>query len=871
MQADVKIHASTASLSHCLQRVCEAEFSLVAAREALSTLCVQASYTDPSYTQTNGTEEQTRYTACAAPSPLLPEVPCQVPQCFPDAGLSLHVKPSMLSRVSTPAMDMVMLKPKSDRIKDSGGLPRATTWDLSSANGSKKHFGQRSATVTELKQRRLSWNNPGDTAIAATADRPSHVQLPGFMRVAALRPDSQGRLAWMFAGLILTIYEAFAIPLYLSFEIESTGALFWFTSITNTYFIMDIPLQFLTGFLDGRGILILDLRRIICRYVRTWLFLDLMAALPWEWFTASFSVLNGGSTTIRGARLVRLIRILRLLRLLRLMKLQSYTLAMEQHIESNRLAVFALEVLRLLFALSVIIHWGACLFHAVGARDTGDKTWIDALPAEVSRDKLQTYTWSLYFTMATMSTVGYGDIAPQSFFEVQFTIVLLGFSTLVFSSLMGVLMELIGNLRSQARDKNIKRMALARYLKWRAVPAPVVAKIRQYMIFTWTVQEGFDQYEKTFLSMIPAVLQSELCFHIFGKVLKESPFLAWLAGYTVCLKKLSVLVQSSIFEKNDIIFRKGAVNDEITIIISGCVRISQNETLHESAGSGVLNVASSSSQGIFGAPSRMISRVISTVKTVAIGEGAEFIAEDVTNTRKYPYTDCPVFQRAITNLQLKDEAETQAARILQRRFRRNRMQKAVKDLRFKSGVFAQEMPSQMIEAPAYFGESCLWVPFEEWGTAAPPRYAYSATCHSRGERITVTRKSLEQVMISYSPWLVDRFEFFRETVFEEMVAIRSCANQKRKPNNFGEYDSDQEQDWRPPAPPDLQLPRTMTAPPDLQLLRTMTQESLNASDSYQPVAVELAPPDVQPPPTMTHHQANASDSYPPGAVVDLPR
>mmetsp|Transcript_18273 Transcript_18273/g.38930 ORF Transcript_18273/g.38930 Transcript_18273/m.38930 type:complete len:108 (-) Transcript_18273:26-349(-) len=76
------------------------------------------------------------------------------------------------------------------------------------------------------------------------------------------------------------------------------------------------------------------------------------------------------------------------------------------------------------------------------------------------------------------------------------------------------------------------------------------------------------------------------------------------------------------------------------------------------------------------------------------------------------------------------------------------------------------MRSERVEAPAYFGESCLWVPLGTWGRAPPPLYTYNARSLSRTEFVSVPRQALQQVITQFSPWLAERFEVFRKAVVE---------------------------------------------------------------------------------------------------------
>lgn len=75
-----------------------------------------------------------------------------------------------------------------------------------------------------------------------------------------------------------------------------------------------------------------------------------------------------------------------------------------------------------------------------------------------------------------------------------------------------------------------------------------------------------------------------------------------------------------------------------------------------------------------------------------------------------------------------------------------------------------EMPNKMVKAPAYFGESCLWVPFEQWNTTIRPVFLYSCRSATRGELLDIHRDAVQTVIMRFSPWMQERFELFRLAV-----------------------------------------------------------------------------------------------------------
>merc|ERR1712137_1502844 len=87
-----------------------------------------------------------------------------------------------------------------------------------------------------------------------------------------------------------------------------------------------------------------------------------------------------------------------------------------------------------------------------------------------------------------------------------------------------------------------------------------------------------------------------------------------------------------------------------------------------------------------------------------------------------------------------------------------------------------------IRSPAYFGESCLWVPFRDWTTKPVPRFLYTAMCHSRTELVYIPRSAVQNILERFSPWLVERFEFFQDSVMETFT--QKCPELAKRPQDW---------------------------------------------------------------------------------------
>ena len=71
------------------------------------------------------------------------------------------------------------------------------------------------------------------------------------------------------------------VPYRLCFNDDAEGMAFTFEQIMDIYFMVDIFVQFNTGFYN-KGNLVRNRKEIVINYLKTWFILDLMASFPYN-------------------------------------------------------------------------------------------------------------------------------------------------------------------------------------------------------------------------------------------------------------------------------------------------------------------------------------------------------------------------------------------------------------------------------------------------------------------------------------------------------------------------------------------------------------------------------------------------------------
>ena len=232
-----------------------------------------------------------------------------------------------------------------------------------------------------------------------------------------LHPHSGARRLWELGLLLLMLWLAIAEPLRMALVWVHTR---WtpYDLLITTWLALDVVFNLCTGLVEKRR-LILRPKEVATRYLRGWGPIDLLVVLPWTqligWPRAS--------------------PCMRLLKLLRLTQVRNSLYSNSLRWLSVRYGVPSIvrTLLHFFFLLFVISHWAACMWIYLGkgpdwhkddaSSDYTQITWLSVLEADPNMQSPDPERWgqlyftALYFSITTMSTIGYGDISPRTLWE----------------------------------------------------------------------------------------------------------------------------------------------------------------------------------------------------------------------------------------------------------------------------------------------------------------------------------------------------------------------------------------------------------------------------------------------------------------------
>ncbi|KAM6917478.1 voltage-gated delayed rectifier potassium channel KCNH5 [Lycodopsis pacificus] len=398
------------------------------------------------------------------------------------------------------------------------------------------------------------------------------------------------KTTWDWVILILTFYTAIMVPYNVSFKTRQNNIV-WLVldSVVDVIFLVDIVLNFHTTFVGPGGEVISDPKLIRMNYLKTWFVIDLLSCLPYDIINAFENVDEGMSSLFSSLKVVRLLRLGRVAR-----KLDHY------------LEYGAAVLVLLVCVFGLVAHWLACIWYSIGDYEVIDKatntikgdSWLYQLALSLGspyrynasglgrweggpgKDSL--YITSLYFTMTSLTTIGFGNIAPTSDGEKIFSVAMMMVGSLLYATIFGNVTTIFQQMYANTNRYHEMLNNVRDFLKLYQVPKGLSERVMDYIVSTWSMSKGIDT-EKV-LSICPKDMRADICVHLNRKVFNEHP--AFRLASDGCLRSLAVEFQTTHCAPGDLIFHAGESVDTLCFVVSGSLEVIQDDEVIAILGKG---------------------------------------------------------------------------------------------------------------------------------------------------------------------------------------------------------------------------------------------------------------------------------------------
>jgi len=376
-----------------------------------------------------------------------------------------------------------------------------------------------------------------------------------------LMPTAPLKESWDILIMTLILYSAVSIPVHLCFDVHAEGWMWYFEMAMSIIFLTDVALAFNTAYQED-GYWVYDRCLIARKYLCGWFWIDFPSAVPVELVEL---IIGARDEKIEDLATLRVLRILRLFRLLRLLKVKEYITRIEEAFMINLRVLKLVEIFVKLGFIAHILGCGFFYMHLLADED--EPTWVSEYDGGSAIDGTLTkqYLYAIYWSLTTMSTVGYGDITPVNDRERWFATMALVVGALSFAFINGNVVSLLSTLDNQTRLVEGKMESVKEYVQWRSLPKELVIRIRRYYEHYYTRRAVFD--EADILTQLNPQLHAEVVNHILHEQLgKLSLFTKLNPDFTL---ELFPLLKPISFAPGDTIFKKGQQSRSIYFLLSG--------------------------------------------------------------------------------------------------------------------------------------------------------------------------------------------------------------------------------------------------------------------------------------------------------------
>ncbi|XP_033824504.1 potassium/sodium hyperpolarization-activated cyclic nucleotide-gated channel 3-like isoform X1 [Periophthalmus magnuspinnatus] len=388
-----------------------------------------------------------------------------------------------------------------------------------------------------------------------------------------IHPYSDFRFYWDLTMLLLMVGNLIIIPVGITFfKDEHTPPWIVFNVVSDTFFLMDLVLNFRTGIVkEDNTEIILDPQQIKIKYLKSWFMVDFVSSIPVDYIflIVETRIDSDFYKTARALRIVRFTKILSLLRLLRLSRLIRYIHQWEEvfHMTYD-LASAMVRIMNLIGMMLLLCHWDGCLQFLV--------PMLQDFPADcwVTRNKMvndtwgQQYSYALFKAMSHMLCIGYGLYPPIGMADVWLTILSMIVGATCFAMFVGHATALIQSLDSSRRQYQEKYKQVEQYMSFHKLPADMRQRIHDYYEHRYQ-GKMFD--EESILEELNEPLREEIINFNCRKLVASMPLFA-NADPNFVTSMLTKL-RFEVFQPGDYIIREGTIGKKMYFIQHGVVSV----------------------------------------------------------------------------------------------------------------------------------------------------------------------------------------------------------------------------------------------------------------------------------------------------------
>ena len=364
-----------------------------------------------------------------------------------------------------------------------------------------------------------------------------------------IKPENRYRILWEIFILTVTMIVFIKIPLSVVFNNSTALQILVFEFLVSLVFIIDIFIQ-LNTVLVIKMEAVTDRHKIAAIYMKKWFWYDITAAFPF-WILLYILPIPFSAGIMGAFRLLRVMKIFRMIQTLGKLKRLSF-------VNPN-----IMRMILLMFWIIIIAHFVAC-------------GWIILEGVGPAADNSMQYLKAFYWTITTLTTIGYGDITPSEKYQIIYTIFVEMIGAGLYGFIIGNIANLIANIdiaRSQHRSKLEK---INTFMQYRNIPHTLQKRVDDYYNYLWESRRGYD--ESSVLKDLPKSLKTSVSIFLNKEMIEKVPL--FKGADDALIREIILNLEPVVFTPGDYVVREGDIGYDMFFISRGSADVmSGDETI----------------------------------------------------------------------------------------------------------------------------------------------------------------------------------------------------------------------------------------------------------------------------------------------------
>ncbi|CAJ1932854.1 unnamed protein product [Cylindrotheca closterium] len=333
----------------------------------------------------------------------------------------------------------------------------------------------------------------------------------------------------------------------------------------NSIFGLDMVISFNLAFFNDQNELVYSHRDIANHYLSFYFWIDLVGVMPFYLIVLRITELYRDDT--------QLTQFLSLLRLLRLVRMRRVKQLFDIIKFSSKVSLISLTLIRNGVAAILWAHFAACAFFFIAKQYQfdPDNTWIGALDQDAMTSS-QAYITTMYWSVVTFTTVGYGDLSPINKEEKVFAMIYMLLNITLMSYIIGSITLLVVKNDEAAGVYRHHLQILYKYCAHNNIMEDLPALKTQLKV-EFDVQGG----DEMILNKFPKTMRQKVLYKLYSSPLQDTYLMEGIRQHFITdfLSACRIVI----FSSQEELLTRGATSSDLFFLVEGAVELSAPKNL----------------------------------------------------------------------------------------------------------------------------------------------------------------------------------------------------------------------------------------------------------------------------------------------------